>query len=101
MIYGTLSGIEKDIVKKSFIEAPQSYPQISTVMLMCIVISVVHALQYSYAELLGLATSATQEASIGVQLILSLLEMKASYFALRNLTLLEHGSNGLYFSEMT
>ena len=38
-------------------------------------------------RLLGTVTSDTQEATIVVKLILSLLEMKVSYFILRNFTL--------------
>jgi len=38
-------------------------------------------------RLLGTVTSDTQEAIIAVKLILPLLEMKVSYFILRNLTL--------------
>lgn len=49
-------------------------------------------------KLLGTVTSDSQGATIDIQL--TLLEMKVCDFILRNLMLLEHVSNGFYFSEM-
>lgn len=50
-------------------------------------------------RLLGTVASDTQEGIIAIKLILSLLEMKVSYFVLKNLTLLQHVCNG-HFSEV-
>lgn len=86
--YRPMSREGYDMLKEYFIERPQSHPQINTV-----IANVNYNFYPTYIvvqlyKLLDADTSDTQEAIIGVKLILSLLEMKVSYFILRNLTLL-------------
>lgn len=99
MTYGEIPWVDKGIYKEICHWKPQSYSQIKTVITNVNYFYTTYIVVQLY-RLLGTVTSDTQEAIIAGRLILSLLEMKVSYFKESYLNLLEHVSNVLHFSEM-